>query len=115
MSLGTRGARYSINSDGRRTRSVGIPGSGLSWRDQSGPTTRAADLDDLGLPSPTRLTAHTVGVVTAVLFVLAIIEGWSHFAGVELAVGLIAYVALRLLRPLLDPLFVWLVTRNQQG
>lgn len=31
LSIGTRGARYSINSKGRRTATVGIPGTGLSY------------------------------------------------------------------------------------
>lgn len=30
LSAGTRGARYSVNTSGRRTRSLGIPGSGIS-------------------------------------------------------------------------------------
>lgn len=31
LSFGTKGARYSVNSDGRRTTSIGIPGTGLYW------------------------------------------------------------------------------------
>lgn len=31
-SVGTRGARYSVHSSGRRTTSVGIPGTGVGWR-----------------------------------------------------------------------------------
>lgn len=37
ISAGVRGARWSVNSDGRSTRSVGIPGSGLYYREQKGP------------------------------------------------------------------------------
>jgi uncharacterized protein DUF4236 len=37
LSAGTRGVRASINSDGRSTRSIGIPGSGLYYRSQTGP------------------------------------------------------------------------------
>ena len=33
LSFGTRGARYSVNSDGRRTTSIGLPGTGLYWTD----------------------------------------------------------------------------------
>jgi hypothetical protein len=40
VSAGTRGARDSVNSDGRSTRSVGVPGSGLYYRDQTGPRRR---------------------------------------------------------------------------
>lgn len=31
ISFGTKGARYSINSNGRKTVSFGIPGTGLYW------------------------------------------------------------------------------------
>lgn len=33
ISCGVPGLRYSINTSGRRTRTVGIPGTGLYWRD----------------------------------------------------------------------------------
>lgn len=36
ISFGTKGARYSINSNGRRTASVGIPGTGLYYTKTSG-------------------------------------------------------------------------------
>lgn len=36
MSFGPRGMRYSIHSSGRTTRSVGIPGTGLSYISASG-------------------------------------------------------------------------------
>jgi len=36
VSLGTRGLRYSINSSGRRTATVGIPGTGISYSKSSG-------------------------------------------------------------------------------
>lgn len=36
MSVGGKGARYSVNSSGRRTKSVGIPGTGLSYVSTSG-------------------------------------------------------------------------------
>lgn len=35
ISVGTKGARYSVNSSGRRTTTVGIPGTGLSYQDIS--------------------------------------------------------------------------------
>ena len=38
FSFGTRGARYSISPTGRRTASIGIPGTGLSYRSYSGAT-----------------------------------------------------------------------------
>lgn len=33
ISFGTKGARYSINSDGRKTATIGILGTGLYWTD----------------------------------------------------------------------------------
>ena len=35
LSFGTRGARYSVNSDGRKTTSIGLPGTGLYWTDSN--------------------------------------------------------------------------------
>ena len=35
LSFGTKGARYSVNSDGRKTFSIGIPGTGLYWTESS--------------------------------------------------------------------------------
>ena len=31
LSVGTKGARYTIYSEGRKTSSIGIPGTGLYW------------------------------------------------------------------------------------
>ena len=31
LSFGAKGARFSMNSDGRKTTSIGIPGTGLYW------------------------------------------------------------------------------------
>lgn len=39
VSFGTKGARYSVNSNGRKTTSVGIPGTGLYYTQTSGNTT----------------------------------------------------------------------------
>lgn len=36
MSMGTKGARYSVHSSGRRTTSFGIPGTGLSYVSSKG-------------------------------------------------------------------------------
>lgn len=36
VSFGTRGLRYSINSSGRRTTTIGIPGTGISYSTSSG-------------------------------------------------------------------------------
>lgn len=36
LSGGVKGARYSVHSSGRRTTSVGVPGTGVGWRSDSG-------------------------------------------------------------------------------
>lgn len=56
MSVGARGARYSVHSSGRRTSSVGIPGSGLGWTSTSTGRSRSA---------PARTTRTQVPAVAA--------------------------------------------------
>lgn len=46
ISVGVRGVRYSINSDGRGTRSVGIPGTGISYRSQTAARRQRVDPND---------------------------------------------------------------------
>lgn len=113
VSLGARGARYSINSGGRRTRSVGIPGTGLSYRSQTAARRGPEAPVDPASVSPTRLLAHVVGVLTVAAFVFGILDGHPHFAGTAAGVGIVAYVVLRLLRRILDPLIFWLLSRNR--
>ena|SRR6266536_43220 len=117
VSAGVRGARYSINSDGRRTRSVGIPGTGLSYRSQKGGRSAPVDdaVDEVGLPSPTRLIASLVGWLTVAMGLIAIIGGHPDFGGTAVAAGLIVYFALRVSRGILDPLIIWVLTRRSAG
>jgi hypothetical protein len=115
VSVGTRGARYSVNSDGRRTRSVGVPGTGLSYRDQQGPTTgspRKQGVVEPWMLSPTLWLAHGIAIITAALVVFGFLNHHPHFAGVTLGIGFIAYIVLRLLRPILDPLVGLLLARR---
>ena len=42
LTLGPRGARYTVNTSGRRTASVGLPGTGLWWQESSGGGRRKA-------------------------------------------------------------------------
>jgi hypothetical protein len=112
LSAGVRGARYSINSDGRRTRSVGIPGTGLSYRTQSGGRRRSNGADERTMLSPTRLIASLVGWLTLLLFVIGIFNGYTHFAGTAAGVGLVAYLLLRVAKASLDPLLIWLLPRR---
>ncbi len=67
-----------------------------------------------GLPSPTRALASLVGWLTVAIFALGILGGPPKLRGSRTAVGLIVYVALRVLRGILDPLLVWLLTRNAE-
>jgi hypothetical protein len=62
--------------------------------------------------SPTRVIAHAIVVVTFVIFLFAVLNGAPHFAGEVAGIGILAYVGLRLLRAILDPLIVWLLTRD---
>lgn len=111
LSAGVRGARVSVNSDGRSTRSAGIPGTGLYYRSQTGGRSRRAI--DPTTVSPTRLLAHGVGVLTVALFALGILGGHPNFAGTTAGIGIVVYVGLRVLRGILDPLIFWLLSRNQ--
>jgi tetratricopeptide (TPR) repeat protein len=42
LTLGPRGAHYTINSSGRRTVSAGLPGTGLWWQESSNPNSKRA-------------------------------------------------------------------------
>lgn len=56
VSAGPRGARYTVSSTGRRTTSVGVPGTGLSYRTSAGPRRRGTPHSPSGtghrLPGP---------------------------------------------------------------
>ena len=45
LSIGPRGAKYTINSSGRRTASVGIPGSGIYYTESAGGGKRTTQRD----------------------------------------------------------------------
>lgn len=50
VSVGTTGARYSVNSSGRKTSTVGIPGTGLSYSKSGGGGKRSDKGSKSGLP-----------------------------------------------------------------
>ena len=112
LSAGPRGARYSINSSGRRTRSVGLPGTGLGYRSQTGGRRRALPLAPGGTPSPTRLLASLVAWLTILIVVITAFSDATHFGGAVAGIGITVYVLLRVLRGILDPLVLWLLSRN---
>jgi hypothetical protein len=68
-------------------------------------------MDSRELPSPTRLIAHGVGVLTVAFFILGVLNNWGITGGGTAAL-VILYVALRVLRPLLDPLIVTLLIKK---
>ena len=45
VSVGTKGVRYSVNSDGRKTTSIGIPGTGLYWIQSNTKSKKKKDKD----------------------------------------------------------------------
>jgi len=50
VSIGTNGARYSVNSSGRKTSTVGIPGTGLSYVKSGGGGKKSDKSSKSGLP-----------------------------------------------------------------
>jgi len=58
-SFGRRGLRYTIGTTGRRTRTVGIPGTGMSWTESKGGRRRT--------PTPTGCATLLLGMLGAVL------------------------------------------------
>jgi Protein of unknown function (DUF4236) len=114
ISAGVRGARYSVNSDGRRNRSLGIPGSGLYYRSQGGGRPRFTDSSEFGEleSSPTRVIASLVGWLTVLVFGIGLFAGSPGFAGTVAGVLIIIYIALRVMRGFLDPLLFSLLART---
>jgi tetratricopeptide (TPR) repeat protein len=65
VTAGPRGAHYSVNSSGIRTRSVGLPGTGLYYQERSSSSKRAAG----GSSQPVRTPARPVPPVRPVTMV----------------------------------------------
>jgi hypothetical protein len=64
--------------------------------------------------SPTRIIASVVGWVSAFFFVVVgLLEGHPSFGVTAAGAGLIAYILLRLLRGILDPILIWLIARRR--
>jgi hypothetical protein len=58
------------------------------------------------------LVARGVGLLTVAIFIFAILEDHAGLAGTTAGIGIVVYILLRLTRPVLDPIIVWLLTRN---
>jgi hypothetical protein len=112
VSAGVRGARHSVSSSGRPTTTVGIPGSGLSYQHRHPNQGDAEAIPGTGIPSPTRLLASAVGWLAILGFAFAVFGGSPNGGGTMAAYGILAYIALRLLRPVLDPMIVWALTHR---
>lgn len=84
ISFGTRGARYTVNSSGRRTASVGIPGTGISYTSSSGGRKRRSTSS----PTQPGSTSHHRKKNGSCLVTL--LKGMLIFLGVCLVIGLIA-------------------------
>jgi hypothetical protein len=67
VSVGSRGAHIGIDARGRRYTSLGVPGTGISWREYQ--RTPAPGQCDLCAPGH----AHVPAWLAALLFILAII------------------------------------------
>jgi len=101
ISAGARGARVSVNSDGRSTRSVGVPGSGLYYRSQTGPRRSSGRSSPLGAAtsrgaaSPSRPLRRVVVWLFVLIGVLLAFNGHAGAAGGVLAVGFFVWLFLR--------------------
>jgi len=62
-SFGRRGLRYTVGSTGRRTRTVGIPGTGMSWTESKGGRRRST----AGTGCATLLVGMVAVIVTTLL------------------------------------------------
>lgn len=91
VSVGGKGARYTVSSTGRRTSSVGIPGTGLSYVEThtAGKGRGSAPGAPAEYTGPSRTTFKVCGAIMMVLAVLSILVGLVSFA-----VGGVIFVAL---------------------
>lgn len=60
ISAGTRGIRYSVNTSGQSTRSIGLPGTGLYYRSQTGPRSGGSRATSAGRARATRTTITAI-------------------------------------------------------
>jgi hypothetical protein len=83
MTFGGKGAHYTINSKGTRTKSVGIPGTGLSYVDVKNPERRSSTPQGEG-QGPTRTgngQRNGFGCLSFVLIILVITAIVTLFSG----------------------------------
>jgi hypothetical protein len=112
LSVGPRGAKLSVNSRGQVRKTVGLPGTGLSWTEQSKLSTgaRADEMahDELGeivaaVPpedfrrQKRRALRKTLALAFGAVFVILVLAGAGSAAGAML----IPAVAVTLLAPVI--------------
>ena len=90
LTAGTRGAHYTINSKGKKTKSVGIPGTGLSYTETTGGAKRTNSAGGSN-SMDTKSTRKSNGCLTIVgiIFLIALAIAIYSFAWIP---GLIALV-----------------------
>jgi hypothetical protein len=84
ITVGPRGAHYSVHSSGRRTKSVGIPGTGLYYQEVEGGSRKAKKPAPApAVPAGTRATTASAGSHTAgkVIAAIAILGGAFYVLG----------------------------------
>lgn len=110
LSAGARGARVSINSDGRSTQSVGIPGTGLYYRSQKGPGRKGGNPTASPVDvRPSKLVRRLVVWLTIALFVVFLFASKANIAGGVLGVGIVIWLLMWVFAWPIDALtFAWL-------
>jgi Protein of unknown function (DUF4236) len=109
LSLGTRGARYSVNSSGRRTTSVGIPGTGLSYRSQS----RGRGTTEVEVARPSVLIRKLVFWFVVLLAFIGFTSGVDGVAVWAIVIGFFVWVGCLVLAPVVDAVVIWALTHDQ--
>lgn len=94
--LGTKGAHYTINSSGRRTSSVGIPGTGISYTESSGPTSKTTTKQKSTKSNSNESNSKGVGkgclTGTLIFLLIGLLLALYTFAWIP-ALGVIIYTA----------------------
>lgn len=80
MSVGGKGARYTVNSSGRRTKSVGIPGTGLSYVSTSGGR-RSSSRSSHGRKANSMSKGGCLLVIIIFCAISVIVYGIAHLFG----------------------------------
>lgn len=75
VSIGGKGARYSVSSSGRTTTSASIPGTGLSYVSTSGSKKKQRSTSTGPIRASSSRGARVGGIVMLVVAVLAILIG----------------------------------------